>query len=286
MIIDWFTVLAQTINFLILVWLMRRYLYRPILDAIDTRERQTAKLLADADAKESAARKSGELFKTKNDDFDRDVADRMKKATDDVAKERLHLLDEARKAADAQRAEQRDAARNELKALHQTIFLKAQQEVVAITRKTLTDLASSRLEDQLDAVFIRRLQQLDAGAKSAISTALRTSSGPALVRSAFALSDEQHARITQALNEAFSCACSLRFEVIPELVCGIEFLANGQKIAWNIADHLAALEQGLVDLANRPDRQTVPSGHQPVAKAAKAGIATAPNVPAEVSHQQ
>src|SRR5450432_3903354 len=108
MIIDWFTVLAQTINFLILVWLMRRYLYRPILDAIDTRERQTAKLLADADAKESAARKSGELFKTKNDDFDRDVADRMKKATDDVAKERLHLLDEARKAADAQRAEQRD----------------------------------------------------------------------------------------------------------------------------------------------------------------------------------
>jgi F-type H+-transporting ATPase subunit b len=45
MLIDWFTVGAQTLNFLILVWLMKRFLYKPILNAIDTREKRIAKEL-------------------------------------------------------------------------------------------------------------------------------------------------------------------------------------------------------------------------------------------------
>ena len=42
MLIDWFTVSAQAVNFLILVWLMKRYLYQPILVAIDAREKRIA----------------------------------------------------------------------------------------------------------------------------------------------------------------------------------------------------------------------------------------------------
>ena len=42
MLIDWFTVGAQTLNFVILVWLMKRYLYKPVLDAIDAREQRIA----------------------------------------------------------------------------------------------------------------------------------------------------------------------------------------------------------------------------------------------------
>ena len=36
--INRFTVFAQAINFLILVWLLKRFLYKPILHAIDERE--------------------------------------------------------------------------------------------------------------------------------------------------------------------------------------------------------------------------------------------------------
>ena len=42
MLIDWFTVGAQALNFLILVWLMKRFLYKPILHAIDAREKRIA----------------------------------------------------------------------------------------------------------------------------------------------------------------------------------------------------------------------------------------------------
>ena len=46
MTIDWITVAAQIANFLVLVWLLRRFLYRPILDGIDAREAEIAKLVA------------------------------------------------------------------------------------------------------------------------------------------------------------------------------------------------------------------------------------------------
>ena len=55
MLIDWFTVGAQLLNFLILVWLLKRFLYKPILGAIDIRERRIAAELADAAAKRIAA---------------------------------------------------------------------------------------------------------------------------------------------------------------------------------------------------------------------------------------
>ncbi len=55
MLIDWFTVVAQIVNFLILVWLLKRFLYKPILDALDAREKKIAKELADADLKKTEA---------------------------------------------------------------------------------------------------------------------------------------------------------------------------------------------------------------------------------------
>lgn len=101
MLIDWFTVGAQAVNFLILVWLMKRFLYKPILDAIDAREKRNAKELADADATQSEAVKERDTFQKKNNEFDQQRATLLSKATDEAKAERQRLLDEARKAADA-----------------------------------------------------------------------------------------------------------------------------------------------------------------------------------------
>ncbi|MDP3428826.1 MAG: F0F1 ATP synthase subunit B, partial [Desulfomicrobium sp.] len=55
MLIDWFTVGAQVVNFLVLVWLMKRFLYKPILGAIDAREERIAKELADGQRMQAEA---------------------------------------------------------------------------------------------------------------------------------------------------------------------------------------------------------------------------------------
>ena len=71
MLIDWFTVAAQALNFLVLVWLMKRFLYKPILHAIDEREKRIAAEMANADKKKAEAEKESDEFKHKNEEFDR-----------------------------------------------------------------------------------------------------------------------------------------------------------------------------------------------------------------------
>src|SRR5512133_960681 len=112
MLIDWFTVLAQVVNFLILVWLLKRFLYRPILDAIDAREKRIAKELADADAKKAEAQKERDAFWHKNEAFDRERAALFGKVTDEAKAERQRLLDDARQAADAFAAKRREALKS------------------------------------------------------------------------------------------------------------------------------------------------------------------------------
>ena len=263
MLIDWFTVGAQVLNFLILVWLMKRFLYKPILNAIDAREKRIAKELADADATTAEARKEREEFQQKNDQFDQQRAALLSKAKDEAKTERQRLLDEARKAADVLSAKRQESLANDARNLNRAITRRTQDEVFAIARKTLTDLATTSLEERIGEVFTRRLRELNGEAKHVLAEALKTAAEPALVRSAFDLPTDQRAAIQIALNEAFSAEIRVRFETAPDLVSGIELTTNGQKVAWSIADYLASLEQGVGELLKAKDNPKVEEAKPP-----------------------
>ena len=143
MLIDWFTVIAQVVNFLILVWLLKRFLYQPILNAIDAREKRIAKELADADAKTAEAIQARDEFQHKKEEFDRQRAALLSKATDEATAKCQRLLDDARQAADALSAKRQEMLRNDAHNLNQAISRRTQQEVFAIARKALMDLATT-----------------------------------------------------------------------------------------------------------------------------------------------
>ncbi len=248
MLIDWFTVGAQALNFLILVWLMRRFLYKPIRQAIDEREKRIASELADADAKKAEAKGERDEFQRKNEELDQQRGALLGKATEEAKAEGQRLIEEARKAADILSAKRQEALRNEARNLNEAIGRRAQSEVFAIARKTLTDLGGRSLEARIAEVFIRRVREMDGPAKGGLAEALRTASEPALVRSAFDLPAEQRAAIQAALRETFSAAVRVRFESAPDLIGGIELTTQGQKVAWSIADYLGSLEKGVEDL--------------------------------------
>lgn len=248
MLIDWFTVGAQALNFLILVWLMKRFLYKPILNAIDAREKRIANELADADAKKAEAQKERDEFQHKNEEFDQQRAALLTKATDEAKTERQRLLDEARKAADALSAKRQDSLANDARNLNQAITRRTQDAVFAIARKALTDLATTSLEERMSEVFTRRLRELNGETKRGLAESLKAASEPALVRSAFELPTEQRAAIQKTLNETFSADIRLRFATAPDLVSGIELTSNGQKVGWSIADYLASLEKVVGEL--------------------------------------
>jgi F-type H+-transporting ATPase subunit b len=257
MLIDWFTVGAQIVNFLILVWLLKHFLYKPILDAIDAREKRIAAELADADTKKAEAEKEHTDFEDKNRVFDQQRSALLGKAADEAKAERERLIDQAKKDAESLRVTQADALRGDQVRLGSEITLLAEREVFAIARKALTDLATVSLEERVGEVFTRRLRELDPKAKELLGAALKNSSQPALVRSAFDLPADQKAAIQNALNETFSTVVRIKFEDSQDVICGIELTANGQKVAWSIASYLTELSKKVSDLV---DTQSPPAG--------------------------
>ena len=53
--LDWWTIGLQTVNFAILVWLLQRFLYKPVLRMIDARKAEIDQQYDDAKATEDKA---------------------------------------------------------------------------------------------------------------------------------------------------------------------------------------------------------------------------------------
>jgi len=259
MLIDWFTVGAQAVNFAVLVWLMKRYLYQPVLDAIDAREKHIATELADAAAKKAEAEHEQADFQAKNTAFDQQRAQLLATATNDAKTEGQRLSDEAAMNAAAATIKRQSMLKDEASALDRALGLRARQEIFAIARETLAHLAAVGLEEMVSNVFIERLRALEGTAKDRLAEAIGTTKDGVLVRSAFELPQPQREAIGHALNETFSVDVALRFETAPDLVAGIELTVNGQKLDWNIARYLESLGESVDALVTKPaDVKPVP----------------------------
>ena len=249
MLIDWFTTVAQVLNFLILVFLMKRFLYQPILRSIDNREKAISLRITDADLKKTEAQKESEDLKKKNADFDRQRAGLLQQATVEADSQKERLLNDAKNEVLAMTKKRQEALKAEEKNLQETIVLRAQNEVFAIARKALRDLADATLEERMVQLFIRRLGQLSPEEKIKMSTALKSLNNPLLVHSAFILSPEQMKMVEGAVHQALGTTKPIQFETAPDLISGIELLANGQKVSWTIAEYLSKLKSSFAELS-------------------------------------
>ncbi len=251
MIIDWFTVIAQIINFLILVGLLKHFLYQPVLNAIDKREKRIAAELADANATKLAAQLTRDEFNEKNAVFEQSRAELLNQAMAEAKAERQRFIDTARQESEDLRNQWQQALRNEHQNLNAEITRRTQDEVFAIARKVLGDLAGEKLEARMVELFVQRLQQLDGAERAQLIAAFQAASSDMLVRTSYALTAEQRAAVAAAVEKVFALAQPLQFEVAPDIVSGIELSTSGQKLGWSIAEYLGALEKGVGELLHQ-----------------------------------
>ncbi len=252
MLIDWFTVGAQALNFVVLVWLLKRFLYQPVLDAIAAREDRIAQQIADAEAMQRDADQQRDMFNKKGEAFDDERAALLDEAIHTAQAERERLGSVARKDADELSAKRREALLREAANLHRTLGNTVRDEVFEITRRVLADLATASLEERLADVFIRQLRALDSAALSELAAALMASDANPVVRSAFELPDAQRQAIQSAVDNSLGAGIAIQFVTAPELVNGIELVGAGQKLSWSIDQYLDAMERAATDLMN-PD---------------------------------
>ena len=245
MFVDWFTAIAQIVNFLILIWLFNRILYKPILQSIDEREKLISDQLVNADSKIKDAQIEKDEFQRKNNELQDRREELLKKAADDSNVERQKLLSEIRAESETLRLKLQETLKNEQKILQMEITRRIKDEVFAVARKALSELANQDLEERMCGVFICRLRELDFDKKKIIEESLKTSSNIILITSAFEVVPDQRSLIEKAFKENFTGEIQVKFETAPDLISGIEFTANGYKFTWSVSDYLTSLEKNV-----------------------------------------
>ncbi len=247
MLINWFTVTAQVINFLVLVYLLKRFLYGPIIKAMDEREKRIALRLDEGQRKKNEAEREVERYLKKNRDLDNRREALLSEIKGEADTHRKELMNEARNQVDAVRDKWYEAIEREKEAFLQDLRQRAGRQTCAIARQALKDLANIDLEHHIVLVFIERLRNLDKEELEAIKESFQKSGGRVNLRSAFEIPQEMIRQIAEALQNHGADPVDLQLKVSSDVICGIELKVHGRKIAWSLEDYLETLEEALVE---------------------------------------
>lgn len=254
MSIDWITVSAQIVNFLILVWLLKRFLYQPVIRAMDRREQQIASQLDEAQAREQKAEIKSQEYQVMLTELERTRDNILAETHAKAEQQKRQLLDEARREVN----ETREHWQRQFQ-LEKAEFLSNARNQIAntvqnIARNALADLADIELEEQIIASFINRLGSLDQRSQTLIQKSSRQSSEPVRITSTFKLDTAARKRLTHAVHANLVDGIEVEYSESAELLCGIALTAGEGQLSWNLADYIHKLNQD-VEQAISPDTQ-------------------------------
>jgi F-type H+-transporting ATPase subunit b len=239
MLMNWFTIAAQIVNFLLLVWLLKRFLYGRIIAAIDNRENKIAAAWSETAEKEKSAAEQLGLYQAKLADFEKQRDGLFAQARLDAEKQRAEMIEKAREHARSLESTWQDDLEHQRSAFILDLRNRAAAEILAIARRTVADLACLDVQQCAVQTFLEKLRLLDRDACK------RLGSTDLVVRSAFELPEQMRAEIQQAIEERIEAPVCLRFESAPEMGLGVEVRGNGTRIGWNSEAYLEALERDL-----------------------------------------
>jgi len=240
--LDWFTLIAQVVNFLVLVWLLKHFLYGRIVRAMNEREAKIAGRLEEAARSRASAEQEAELFRTKNRELEEQREQMLARAREDAESHRRQLMETARLETGTAQAQWFEALSREREGLLQGFRERLGQEVFALARQALKEIANADLEQQILKVFVERIQTLEPAEWEAIVSALRDSNYEVEIRTAFPVSPEGRERLSQSLRHRLNDSVQVRFNTAGELICGIELRAHSHRFVWNLDSYLDGLE--------------------------------------------
>lgn len=247
MLFDGFTVLAQIINFLVLVWLLKRFLYGPIMRAVTEREERIARQIAEAEALKQQATEEAERFRRQNEELDRKRDEMLSQSRHEAEIARKEMISQARREVDEARARWLEVIRQEQDELLHQVRQRTGKAVASVSRRALMDLADATLEARMIEVLIRRIESLDDDTQARFAGSFENSRNQLLVRSAFEVEPALRQRIEEAVRQRFAADVTVEYEIVPELICGVEARVGDHKLAWTLDDYLNTLEDTLFE---------------------------------------
>lgn len=250
--IDFFTLGAQIINFLVLVLLLRHFLYGRIINAMDDREKRIASRLEEALQKKKEAEKEAESYRK----MKQELSDRREEMLAHVREEtqilRKELSEKARREVEENKAKWYETVERQKDEFLKDLRRRAGEQIFDVARRALRDLANDELERHIISTFIKRLQHMEEGEKEAVKEFYKKTHQEIVITSAFEIHEDMRQHIKEAVQNLTGGDVKLQFKIAPDLISGIELSAQDLRIKWSLESYLDALE---TELSKRLERR-------------------------------
>ena len=246
--IDWSTLALQTINALVLIWLLARFLFRPVAQIIAERQKAAQALIADAEAAKRAAVHERDVAARATLQLVAARGDAMKQVEADAAAEKAVLV----AAAQADAARLRAAASAEAEAARveqdKLAALRASQLAVDIAAKLLAKLPESVCVAGFIDGLVDGIEQMPEPVRAQLGAdgATLTIAAPR------ALHPEEQARCRAVLANCLKRPVSVRFDEDPQLIAGLELRAPHAVVCNSFGGDLARIRAALLDCNHAP----------------------------------
>lgn len=237
--INWFTFTAQIVNFLILLWLLKRFLYTPLQNVMKNREDEVLSRLEEARQKLVHAEEMSKEYQAKIDQLEDQKKEWLEEAKQETESYRKELLHTARSEVDAIHAKWLKAVEVEKRSLMDTLEHQSVQKILAIVEKIIKDLSDIDLERQTIQRFLEKLEAKDDQGKSRVEH-IKTEK-EIEIASSFPIEKADRQKIDKAIQGMFSDQTTYNYTTDSELGFGIEIRSNGWKLGWNMKAYLHEL---------------------------------------------
>ncbi len=249
MIVEPYTIVFQAINFLILVFLLRHFLYGPIIEAMDEREQIIVGREAEAAARTQEAEEEARSYQRRTDELSRQKDAILAEARASAEDAKHELLQEARLEVDATRHRWAQAFELEKETFVDELRRRIAQQSCFIARRCLADLADARLEELAWDVFVERMGALEEEERTKLAEALASEDPGITLRSSFDAPEEKVHAVKRTLQEILSdedVRLNLSVVADPALVCGVELETGGYRVAWSVDNYLDGVEEQIL----------------------------------------
>jgi len=246
--IDWFTLFAQIVNFLILLYLLKRFLFDRIVKAMKRREDKIGDRIREVKKQREEAEKKKQEYRERVDELKTKEDEQIKKAKEEAASRKKEIMQKAREEVEQARKEWYADLEREKKDFFQEFQKRSSNQVLSITEKVLSDLADEEMEKKIAEHFVKKLKEMDKDKKEELLNKIKDKQRSIAVQSHFELSQDSKKKISATLKKQISEEIEIDYDINTDLIAGIVLKFDGFQTGWNIRDYMEELEQSWSDL--------------------------------------
>lgn len=247
MIIDPYNVIFQVINFLVLVFLLRRFLYGPLVRAMDEREQELLRRESEAADRQKAAEAEEQQYAEERRSLAGREREILEQARREASEKKRDLLEESRREVEEARHRWEEDLARERDAFTAELRRRIARQACLVARRCLDDLADERLQDLAWSHFKKKMNSLDEEERQKLAAAI--TGGQVMLHTAFTLDEGQQKAVRDLLASCAGPGQELRMTVqtAEDLVCGFELEAGGYRLAWSVDSYLEGVERRIME---------------------------------------